>query len=92
MKRILLLIVPVVLAWTQEAPKQPLAFSHKTHSAQGVKCLDCHTIRDPEGFAAGFPREATCMGCHVTVKKESPDIQKLAAFAKSKQAVPWVRV
>jgi hypothetical protein len=32
------------------------------------------------------------MLCHATVAKDKPAIQKLAAFAKSKQAVPWVRV
>jgi hypothetical protein len=32
------------------------------------------------------------MTCHQTVKKDSPAIQKLAAFAASKEPVPWVRV
>ena len=72
-------------------PDQPIAFSHKTHSAAALKCLDCHTIRAP-GDAAGFPAESTCMGCHLSVKKESPAIEKLAGFAARKQPVPWVRV
>jgi len=73
------------------APEQPIPFSHKTHVAAGVKCLDCHPIRKP-GFAAGIPKETTCMGCHVSVKADSPAIQKLAGFAKSKKEVPWVRI
>ena len=72
-------------------PAQPLAFSHKAHSAAGVKCLDCHTIRPP-GDTAGLPSEAVCMGCHVSVKKESAEIEKLAAFAAQKKLIPWVRV
>ena len=32
------------------------------------------------------------MGCHTTIKKESPEIQKLAAFAAKKEPVPWQRV
>jgi hypothetical protein len=32
------------------------------------------------------------MSCHATVAKSKPAIQKLAAFAKSQQDVPWVRV
>ena len=73
-------------------PEQPIPFSHKTHVAKaGVKCLDCHPIREP-GFQAGIPREAVCMGCHASVKKESPHIQKLAALADAKQPVPWVRI
>jgi len=72
-------------------PAQPVSFDHKLHVAQGIKCVDCHPIRDP-GFAAGLPRESTCMGCHATIKKDSPEIIKLAEFAKSKQPVPWARI
>ena len=87
----------VALAMAQQtagekpAPPQPIPFSHRQHTALGVKCLDCHPIRKP-GFAAGFPREATCMGCHISVKTGSPAIQKLAEFNKAKQPVPWVKV
>lgn len=40
----------------------------------------------------GLPGEGTCMSCHQAVKTESPHIQKLAAAAKAKQAIEWVRV
>ncbi|MBM3740139.1 MAG: cytochrome c3 family protein [Acidobacteria bacterium] len=73
-------------------PEQPLAFSHKTHvTAAKLKCQDCHTMSG-EGFQAGIPKESFCMGCHVAIKKESPQIQKLASFAKEKKAVPWARI
>ncbi len=75
----------------KDAPSQPVPFSHKLHTAQGMKCLDCHPIREP-GFQAGFPRESACMGCHVSVKKESPHIQKLATAAKSRSPIAWARV
>jgi hypothetical protein len=32
------------------------------------------------------------MTCHATIANTKPAIQKLARFAKSKQAIPWVRV
>ena len=70
---------------------QPIPFNHKVHVALGAKCLDCHAIRKP-GFAAGIPQEATCMGCHATIKADSPAIKKLAEFHKSKKPVPWVKV
>jgi hypothetical protein len=57
----------------------------------GMKCTNCHTMPG-DGFAATFPKETMCMGCHTTVKKESPEIQKLAAFAAKKEPVPWVRI
>ena len=40
----------------------------------------------------GIPEGLKCMGCHATVKADSPSIQKLAAMAKRPGGVPWVRV
>ena len=85
------LLAAGLAAQQNPGPQQPIPFSHKTHTAQGVKCLDCHTIRKP-GFAAGLPQEAACMGCHSTVKTDSPAIQRLSEFHKSGKPVPWVRV
>ena len=81
-------------AWpqTKPAPQQPLPFSHKTHAgAAAMKCADCHAIKAP-GDHAGLPAETLCMACHATIKKESLAIERLAAFAKSGQRVPWVRI
>lgn len=72
-------------------PEQPLPFSHKTHAAAALGCTDCHTIKAP-GDHAGIPAEAVCMGCHMSIRKDSAAIQRLAAFARDKQRVPWVRV
>lgn len=73
------------------AEEQPIPFNHKLHAGTGIKCLDCHPIRKP-GFYAGYPQEATCMGCHVSIKPDSASIQKLAEFAKAKKSIPWVKV
>jgi hypothetical protein len=86
----------LMTAWAQQftpkpPPEQPIAFSHKTHAAAAIKCLDCHAIKAP-GDRAGYPGEATCMGCHLTIKKDSSAIRKLADFAKQRTPVPWVRV
>ena len=57
------------------APAQPIAYSHKTHLALGLKCNGCHAMKPTEageGFSMGFPKEAFCMGCHTSVKKDSP--------------------
>ena len=74
-----------------KAPEQPIPFSHKVHVGMGLQCLDCHAIKDP-GFAAGYPKEATCMACHAAVKPDSPHIQRLAEFEKNNEPVPWVKV
>ncbi len=72
-------------------PVQPIAYSHKKHLAFGLECKKCHINPDP-GKLMTFPAISTCMECHVTIAKDKPPIQKLTEFAKSKQAVPWVRV
>ena len=46
----------------------------------------------PIPFNHKTPKEVVCMGCHVTIKKDSPSIRKLAEFARSKTPAPWARV
>ena len=72
-------------------PKQPVPYSHKQHLAMGLQCKNCHTSPDP-GEAMGIPQVKVCMGCHTSVKKDSPHIQKLAKHAEDKTEPPWVRV
>ena len=94
MIRLLLLVALAVLtspAQERPAPQQPIPFNHKQHSKLAIQCVDCHTIASP-GFAAGMPREAACMGCHSTVKAESPSIRKLAEYYRDKKPVPWAPV
>ena len=74
-----------------KAPAQPLPFSHKTHVATGLKCVECHPNPDP-GDHMTFPAASRCMACHATIAKDKPAIQKLAEFAKSKDPIPWARV
>jgi Cytochrome c7 and related cytochrome c/Cytochrome c3 len=73
------------------APAQPIPYSHKKHLALGLDCKDCHTNPEP-GKLMTFPDTSRCMQCHSVVAKDKPAVQKLASYAKSKQAVPWVRV
>jgi hypothetical protein len=73
------------------APAQPLPYSHKKHLAFGLECKTCHANPEP-GKLMTFPETGKCMQCHVTIAKNKPSIQKLAEYAKSKQAIPWVRV
>ena len=72
-------------------PEQPIPYSHKTHLALGLACSTCHANPAP-GNLMTFPATTTCMSCHISVATHKPAIQKLAAFSKSKQPIPWVRV
>ena len=74
-----------------EPPVQPIPYSHKKHLAFGLKCQQCHINPEP-GDRMTFPVTSKCMACHVTIAKDKPSIQKLADFAKTNQAIPWVRV
>src|SRR5450755_1255736 len=90
-----LFIVTALMAVSLEAapaaPEQPLSYSHKTHLSQGLKCQDCHPNPDP-GEHMTFPATSKCMACHASIAKDKPSVQKLAAFAKSGEPIPWVRV
>ena len=63
---------------------QPIAYPHKTHVTDNqMECLTCHVNAD-RSIAATIPSVTECMVCHENVKPESPEIQKLAAFAKAR--------
>ena len=96
--RILAVLVFLACNWllleqdAGSAPQQPIAFSHKVHAgALKVACKGCHTNPDP-GDVMTIADAASCMKCHSAIKTDSPEIQKLAGYAKSGTAVPWARV
>jgi hypothetical protein len=70
---------------------QPIPFSHKRHASIGLACLECHAGASTED-EAGLPETRKCMFCHVTIKSDSPAIQRLAAAQKRGQEIPWVRI
>lgn len=74
-----------------KGPEQPIPYSHKQHIAQGLVCANCHENTKP-GVAMSFPASAYCMTCHQEIRKDSPAIQKLAAFDSNHHEIPWVRV
>ena len=88
------LLAAAISGFTQQelkGPEQPISYSHKQHLALGLNCKDCHMNPDP-GDAISFPDTSECMSCHQTIEKDSPSIQKLAAFGHDKKDIPWVRV
>jgi mono/diheme cytochrome c family protein len=74
------------------APKQPISFSHKLHAGEmEINCAYCHT-GVYKGKQAGIPSSSICMNCHNTIKRESPEIQKIYTALEKNQPVEWVRV
>ena len=73
-------------------PKQPIQFSHRKHvETNKMECQYCHSGVSKSPFAT-IPSVELCMGCHKTVKTESPEIKKLAEYFQNKEPVPWVPV
>jgi len=91
----LVVVAPVVywLTASQSRPvvKQPVAFPHKTHTTNQIECVFCHTGVEVSE-RAGIPSVSQCMVCHQSVKTDSAEIQKLAAFASRNEEVPWTRI
>jgi len=74
------------------APEQPIAYSHKLHAGTlKLQCAQCHPIPGDGDFAT-LPPTATCMGCHKTIKKDSPEIAKLTAAHDAGKPVEWAPV
>ena len=76
------------LAKVYPGPEQPIPFAHDRHAAQGLKCQECHPTPDPGDFAE-IVGTAKCMGCHASLRTDSPHIRKLAGFDERGEAVPW---
>ncbi|MDE0120060.1 MAG: cytochrome c3 family protein [Bdellovibrionales bacterium] len=73
-------------------PDQPIPFSHAIHVGQyQMDCRYCHTAVE-EGRHAGVPSLDICMNCHLTVKPDSPYIQKLVEAYGNNQPIVWEKV
>jgi Class III cytochrome C family/Cytochrome c7 and related cytochrome c len=71
--------------------RQPIAFTHKVHLKNGMRCTDCHKGAG-EGPEASIPNVQFCMTCHQVIATNNPEIKKMAAFQKKGEQIPWRRV
>ena len=58
------------------SPVQPIKFPHPVHVQKlGMNCLYCHYTanKSPD---PGMPAVGTCMGCHLVVRADKPEIRK----------------
>jgi hypothetical protein len=73
-------------------PEQPIPFDHTIHVAQNkIQCQYCHNQVERSAHA-NIPALSTCMNCHLTVKTDSPHIQKLREAFDKGQTIEWVNV
>ncbi len=76
----------------EEAPAQPVDFSHKIHAGDyQISCLYCHANarRSP---VAGIPSVQLCMGCHKITAADRPEIQKLKGYWDRRGTISWVKI
>ncbi len=70
-------------------PEQPIKYSHKLHVDQlKIECQYCHSGVAKSSFAT-VPSVESCMGCHKSVRTESPEIKKLKEHYDQKKPVHW---
>lgn len=73
-------------------PAQPIAYSHALHAGQfQMDCKYCHFGAQTSRHA-GVPPANVCMGCHAQVKKDAPEVAKLAQAVAKNQPIEWVKV
>jgi len=73
-------------------PVQPIEFSHKIHAGDNqVPCMYCHIYAERSRHS-GVPNVKKCMGCHVIIKTDSPEIKKLTKYWNDKEPIPWEKV
>ena len=74
------------------SPVQPVKFPHPVHvNTLKMNCVFCHSaaFKSPD---PGLPAVALCMGCHLLVAGDRPEIKKLSDYYNKKLPVPWVRI
>lgn len=78
-----------------EAPIQPIEFDHWQHLTKDegptLECSFCHEYAGKSSNAT-IPNASTCMGCHYTMRTDSPEVQKLTAMFENGGQPPWKRV
>jgi len=70
---------------------QPISFSHKKHTAQGLSCDTCHIYFKTQTFS-GMPRLETCLDCHKDPVTKSPEEEKIRDYQKKNQEISWARL
>ena len=72
--------------------RQPLEFSHRTHTGEkgGMACDDCHPIRE-DGRFAGIPPVAKCAECHQEPLGSAPAEKALVEeYVRKGREIPWL--
>jgi hypothetical protein len=74
------------------SPVQPIPYDHELHvTKNGIQCQFCHNQVESSRHS-NIPSLQTCMKCHLTVKADSPHIQKIREAYDKGESIEWKRV
>lgn len=73
-------------------PGQPIAFSHRTHSDEGISCDRCHQGAETQA-EAGLPPLSSCAVCHRRrAIPDHPEVVKFMTNLDAGEPVLWRKV
>lgn len=73
-------------------PVQPIFYRHDVHAGQyQMDCRYCHYAAEVSS-SPGLPSLDTCMGCHLFVARDNPEVAKLIEANTNNQPIQWVEV
>ena len=75
----------------QESPPQPIAFNHVPHTEQEGSCLVCHRGAET-GKQAGLAPLQLCVGCHIAIIPDHPEVKKVLESYQNGTPIFWPRV
>lgn len=78
-------------AFSDNPSPQPIRYNHAVHISSGLACEDCH-VGARNQVHATLPGIDTCLMCHEEAMTDSPEEEKIRAFAAAGQEIPWTRV
>ncbi len=89
---VLLLLMGFRWNTQRKAPDQPIDYSHQIHAGKlNLECTFCHDMAN-KSYYAGVPSVQRCMECHINVKTDSEEVQKIHKYWNEKKPIPWNRV
>ncbi len=81
-----------VTFYPDDAPIQPINFSHKIHASDNeIPCMYCH-VQARRSVSAGVPSVSKCVGCHNEIATDRAEIRKVMAYWDNEEPIPWIKV
>lgn len=83
---------PVYKSEVQEAPEQPVPFSHQHHvGGLELDCQYCHQYAEQSSYA-GMPPTHTCMSCHSQVWTNAELLEPVRQSYETGEPLEWTGV